>query len=149
MKRKIFWNSKKMSKNCSPSPARYLLPPLVGFSNHDVRKNRMPAYSFGLRLHDKAEFKTPAPNAYKLPSIIGGQDQTFERAPAHSFHKRLSMKDGFQSPAPNAYSLQNFKPGTRAPAYTMGAKLPDISGTVECWSKILVESIWKSKIICN
>lgn len=139
--------SKKMTKKCSPSPARYVLPPLVGFSNHDIRKNRMPAYSFGLRLHDKAEFTTPAPNAYKLPSIIGGHDKTFERAPAHSLHKRLSTKEAFHTPAPNAYSLQNFKPGTRAPAYTMGAKLQDPSETIECWSKILVESISKSKII--
>ncbi|XP_055304842.1 outer dense fiber protein 3-B-like [Sitodiplosis mosellana] len=121
-----------MSKKCSPSPARYSLPTTVGFNNHDIRKNRMPAYTFGLRLQDKDAFTTPAPNAYKLPSIIGGQDQTFQRAPAHSMHKRLPEKEAFQSPAPNAYSLQNFKPGIRAPAYTMGAKLKNLSETTEC-----------------
>lgn len=121
-----------MTKKCQPSPARYTLPSTVGFENHDVRKNRMPAYTFGLRVPEKAAFTTPASNQYKLPSIIGGFDKTVQRAPAHSMHKRLSELSTLQTPAPNAYSLQNFKPGTRSPAYTMGAKLHDLSETTEC-----------------
>lgn len=119
-------------KKCHPSPARYTLPTTVGFNGHDIRKNRLPAYSFGLRLHDRVQAGGPAPNQYALPSIIGGTDKTVERAPAYSMQGRLPIKDEFKSPAPNAYSLQNFKPGTRAPAYTMGARLIDGNETVEC-----------------
>lgn len=119
-------------KKCQPSPARYTLPTTVGFKGHDVRKNRMPAYSFGRKTEDKDAFVTPGPNKYVLPSIIGGKDQTFQRAPAHSLHARLSTSEGFQSPGPNAYFLQDYKPGTRAPAYSMGSRLEDVSATVEC-----------------
>lgn len=119
-------------KKCHPSPARYTLPTTVGYKDHDVRKQRNPAYSFGLRLHDKSHGQSPGPNQYHFPSVIGGKDKTVERAPAYSMYGRLSYKDHLVSPAPNAYGLQNFKPGTRSPAYTMGAKLEDGTTTVEC-----------------
>lgn len=119
-------------KRCQPSPARYTLPPTVGFRDHDIRKNRLPAYSFGLRLHDLAHGIGPAPNQYAIPSTIGGKDKTKERAPAYSMHGQLSTKGDYTSPGPGAYSLQGFKPGERAPAYSMGARLKDIYETVEC-----------------
>lgn len=108
------------------------MPTTVGFTGHDIRKNRMPAYSFGLRLHDKQQVGTPAPNAYGLPSIVGGRDVTKERAPAHTMHGKLHTNIHGFSPAPNAYGLQNFKPGQRAPAYSLAARLKDIGETIEC-----------------
>lgn len=64
-----------MMKKCKPGPAKYTLPTTVGYNGHDIRKNRLPAYSFGLRLPNDANNETPAPNTYALPSTIGGQDQ--------------------------------------------------------------------------
>ena len=32
-----------------PGPARYSLPSTSGYNGHDATKNRLPAYSFGLR----------------------------------------------------------------------------------------------------
>lgn len=90
-------------KKCMPSPARYTLPTLVGYNGHDIRKNRLPAYSFGLRLHDKAANQSPGPNQYGLPPIIGGKNSAYERAPAYSIHSRLPMKQEYQTPAPNTY----------------------------------------------
>lgn len=87
-----------------PSPARYNLPTLVGYNGHDIRKNRLPAYSFGLRLHDlKATTQSPGPSQYSLPPIIGGKNNAYERAPAYSIHGRLPRRQDYQTPAPNAY----------------------------------------------
>lgn len=124
-------------KNCQPSPARYGLPTLVGYNGHDIRKTRMPAFSLGLRTKQNYRNDSPGPNHYGLPSIIGGKDQTVERAPAHSIHSKFGIKDHIAGPGPNRYGLQNFKPGTRAPAYSMGARFPDIFGTQECWTILL------------
>lgn len=121
-----------MPKDCRPSPARYALPTTVGFNGHDIRKNRLPAYTFGLRPHDLKKAASPAPNAYGLPSIIGGRDVSKEKAPAHTMHAKLPQKDHSRSPAPNTYSLQNFKPGQRAPAYSMAERLKDLAETKEC-----------------
>lgn len=140
-----------MMKKCKPGPAKYTLPTTVGFNDHDIRKNRLPAYSFGLRLPNDGNVRTPAPNTYILPSTFGGQDkvitfssnsfglilkcqhfQTVERAPAHSMSKTLTTKDHIESPAPNTYGLQNFDPGWRAPAYTIGARPENIVEAEEC-----------------
>lgn len=120
-----------MPKDCHPSPARYTLPPTVGYSGHDIRKNRLPAFSFGLKTHERDQIGSPAPNAYGLPPIIGGRDITKDNAPAHSLHAKLHVNDHHVSPGPNIYGLQNFKPGERAPAFSMGARIKDIE-TQEC-----------------
>lgn len=74
-----------MMKKCKPGPAKYTLPPTVGFDGHDIRKNRLPAYSFGLRVPDGENDGSPAPNTYALPSTIGGQDKVNTFA-SHSFY---------------------------------------------------------------
>lgn len=63
-----------MVKKYQPGPAKYTLPTTVGFNGHDIRKNRLPAHSLGLRLHSRDSIESPAPNTYALPSTIGGQD---------------------------------------------------------------------------
>lgn len=63
-----------MMKKYQPGPAKYTLPPTVGFDGHDIRKDRLPAYSLGLRLHNRHYNESPAPNTYALPSTLGGQD---------------------------------------------------------------------------
>lgn len=119
-------------KNCMPSSARYGLPTTVGYNGHDVRKTRMPAYSFGARFPGHEKVDSPGPNVYGLPSTIAGGDKTIERAPAHTIHSKFDIKEHQCSPGPNAYGLMNFKPGTRQPAYSLGAKIPDMFQTQEC-----------------
>lgn len=119
-------------KKCRPSPARYTLPPLVGYDGHDIRKQRMPAYTFGLRTQEKDKNESPGPNTYRFPDTLGGRDKTMHRAPAHSMHARFDVKDHITSPGPNTYGLQDFKPGTRAPVYSMGSKIPELFSTQEC-----------------
>lgn len=120
-----------MPKDCHPSPARYSLPTTVGYSGHDIRKNRLPAYSFGLREPVKEHHVSPGPNIYGIPAYVGGKDMTKERAPHHTMHGKLTVNEHHVSPGPNIYGLQNFKPGERAPAFSFGARLKDIE-TQEC-----------------
>lgn len=67
-----------MVKNYRPGPAKYTLPPTIGFIGQDLRKIRLPAYSFGLRLRNYHDIVGPAPNEYVLSSTIGGQDKVLE-----------------------------------------------------------------------
>lgn len=109
--------------NEHPSPASYSLPSTVGFKDHDIRKKRSPAYSFGLRTSTAKTIQSPGPNAYNIPSTIGGKDVTKKRSAAFTIRSRLQTKKTGDTPAPNAYALQNFKPGKRPPAYSMGIRL--------------------------
>lgn len=219
--------------NCGPSPSKYILPPVVGYLNHDVRLERKPAYSFGIRrntydgnvgpgpakymLTDYTRYgkmsqpsypfgmklanlaqwtDTPAPNAYgllksknsapsysfgqrfgnmlpmsntatfyNLPQILGGGDFTYRKAPIYSIGQRrdvsanhsvgpgpatylpnidfcskllptikgrINLSNVSDTPAPNQYFLQNFKPGTRSPAYTIAARNLPMLGIPEC-----------------
>lgn len=73
MNRKL--KEKIMGKKCKPGPTKYTLPTTVGFNGHDIRKDRLPAYSFGLRVQNQDKIESPAPNTYALPSTIGGKDK--------------------------------------------------------------------------
>lgn len=120
-------------QHCRPSPARYTLPTTVGYNGHDIRKQRLPAYSFGLRVPDQEKIHSPGPNTYGLPSTMTGKDKTIERNPAHTMHGRFNIKDHVCAPGPNTYGLQNFKyTSQRAPAYSLGAKIPPLHQTTEC-----------------
>jgi hypothetical protein len=80
-----------------PGPAKYLLPGTCGYSVHDPRKNKKPAYSFGLKLGKNVKNTGPGP-AYLVPSSITrrGKDGT----PAYTLHDRTSLLQSFQTPAP-------------------------------------------------
>lgn len=82
-----------MAKKSQPGP-RYKLPTTVGFNGHDIRKNRLPAYSFGLRLHDRDYIRSPAPNTYALPSTIDGQDKViiFSSSPYFFKHSTINFE---------------------------------------------------------
>ena len=60
-----------------PGPGAYMLPPTVGYPDHDARKYRLPQYSFGKRpvLIDKR--LSPGPGAYVLGKVT-------RYGPAHS-----------------------------------------------------------------
>lgn len=48
----------------------YPLPPTVGFDNHDVRKQRLPKYSMGLRTTQKDNGCGPGPARYNVEKLV-------------------------------------------------------------------------------
>lgn len=52
-----------------PGPGAYMLPPNVGYENHDARKQRMPQYSFGTRSYKHEKLIGPGPGAYKVDTL--------------------------------------------------------------------------------
>lgn len=80
-----------------PGPAKYLLPGTCGYSAHDPRKYKKPAYSFGLKTSASIRGTGPGP-AYLVPSNMTrtGKDGT----PAYTLHERTSLLNSFKTPAP-------------------------------------------------
>lgn len=48
----------------------YPLPPTVGYANHDLRKQRLPNYSFGLRTSLKDNSCSPGPAKYNVSKFV-------------------------------------------------------------------------------
>uniref|UniRef100_A0AAY5EMK5 Uncharacterized protein n=1 Tax=Electrophorus electricus TaxID=8005 RepID=A0AAY5EMK5_ELEEL len=80
----------------SPGP-KYALPGATGVNDHDPRKWKAPAYSFGSRHRHFSPSCSPGPG-YLVPSNITriGHDGT----PAYSLYSRLKDSQPFQTPAP-------------------------------------------------
>lgn len=49
-----------------PGPAKYMLPPTVGFTNHDYTKERLPMYSMAPRYHQRDDTAGPGSAKYNL-----------------------------------------------------------------------------------
>uniref|UniRef100_A0AAY5E8Y2 Uncharacterized protein n=1 Tax=Electrophorus electricus TaxID=8005 RepID=A0AAY5E8Y2_ELEEL len=83
----------------SPGP-KYALPGATGVNDHDPRKWKAPAYSFGSRHRHFSPSCSPGPG-YLVPSNITriGHDGT----PAYSLYSRLKDSQPFQTPAPGRY----------------------------------------------
>ncbi|KAM7361216.1 ciliary microtubule associated protein 1A-like [Cochliomyia hominivorax] len=103
-----------------PGPADlYPLPPTVGYTNHDVRKQRLPNYSFGLRTTLIDKRVGPGPNRYNVSKLVRygvSKANQFTMAP------KIDLKEKTKSPGPMAYQLQAspiFK-GIKSPEYSMG-----------------------------
>lgn len=102
--------------NCGPSPSKYLLPPVVGYQNHDVRLERKPAYTFGVRASTQDIDVGPGPAKYLLTDVTRyGKSMQI----AHKFGSRYSHKVITDTPAPNAYILPDTK---RYPMYSIGSR---------------------------
>lgn len=118
-------------KRCSPSSARYHLPPVFGYHDHDLRLQRAPAYSFGSRVDSgasKAGTESPGPATYTTA------DKTrFGRTATHAvgFTTRQQKQLVSESPAPNEYN-NNMRTGQRPPSYTFGHRRTDNSEIGEC-----------------
>uniref|UniRef100_A0AAY5EM87 ODF3A protein n=1 Tax=Electrophorus electricus TaxID=8005 RepID=A0AAY5EM87_ELEEL len=101
----------------SPGP-KYALPGATGVNDHDPRKWKAPAYSFGSRHRHFSPSCSPGPG-YLVPSNITriGHDGT----PAYSLYSRLKDSQPFQTPAPGRYCPE--KAGKTAyysaPAYSL------------------------------
>ncbi|KAF3701039.1 Outer dense fiber protein 3-like protein 2 [Channa argus] len=111
-----------------PGPARYALPPTVGYINHDFTKPSSPAYSFHSRLSSAmvAVDSSPGPRYH-----IDANVTRFGRMemPSYSIAGRgrfTESKGGlFQTPGPGAYSPEKASPLNahhRPPSYTIGSR---------------------------
>uniref|UniRef100_A0AAY5EP76 Uncharacterized protein n=1 Tax=Electrophorus electricus TaxID=8005 RepID=A0AAY5EP76_ELEEL len=104
----------------SPGP-KYALPGATGVNDHDPRKWKAPAYSFGSRHRHFSPSCSPGPG-YLVPSNITriGHDGT----PAYSLYSRLKDSQPFQTPAPGRYCPE--KAGKTAyysaPAYSLSSR---------------------------
>ncbi|EDO37545.1 predicted protein [Nematostella vectensis] len=106
-----------------PGPAKYRLPGGCGYNDHDPRKHKKPAWSFGLKLGLKSQNVGPGP-AYLIPARITrtGTDGT----PAYTLHDRTQLNKAFSTPAPGAYAPEKQRvPHQRwAPSYSFGSRTP-------------------------
>lgn len=118
-------------KRCGPSSARYHMPPVFGYRDHDLRLQRAPAYSFGSRTETKAfhaSSESPGPATYTTA------DKTrFGKTAAHAigFSTRQQKQLVSDSPAPNEYN-NAVRTGQRIPSYTFGHRRNELSEMGEC-----------------
>ncbi|XP_062403364.1 ciliary microtubule associated protein 1B [Sardina pilchardus] len=104
----------------SPGP-KYALPGATGLNQHDPRKLKGPAFSFGTRHRLFSNDCSPGPG-YLVPSNITrvGRDGT----PAYSLYSRRKDPQLFQTPGPGRYFPE--KSGKMAylsaPAYSLSAR---------------------------
>uniref|UniRef100_A0A3Q3KTZ1 Outer dense fiber of sperm tails 3-like 2a n=1 Tax=Mastacembelus armatus TaxID=205130 RepID=A0A3Q3KTZ1_9TELE len=111
-----------------PGPGRYILPPTVGYINHDFTKSSSPAYSFHSRMSSTmvSVDSSPGPRYY-----IDAKVTRFGRmeTPSYSIlgRGRHTGNKGelFQTPGPGAYSPEKAPPlnaHRKPPSYTIGAR---------------------------
>ncbi|KAA0188166.1 Outer dense fiber protein 3 [Fasciolopsis buskii] len=108
----------------SPGPV-YMLPPLIGEKNHDLRSTHIkaPAYSLGKQLNDIYHERSPGPAAYAQNSKYTNIGEcTMPKYTITGIPKEL--KRGL-APGPADYNVEAGKklvyPGV--PAYPMGLRL--------------------------
>jgi len=130
----------------SPGP-KYLIPGSTGYKDHDARKIKMPAYSFGGRLKPLSnENFSPGP-IYKVPALMTrfGKDG----APVYTLKSRMKSLSQSKFPGPGTYSPERSgKAAYRSPpCYTLHGRtnlakadyspgpsaysLPDLSKSME------------------
>uniref|UniRef100_A0A3P9NZV2 Outer dense fiber of sperm tails 3-like 2a n=1 Tax=Poecilia reticulata TaxID=8081 RepID=A0A3P9NZV2_POERE len=104
-----------------PGPARYALPPTVGYINHDFTKPSSPAYSF----HGRMSTQNLTTNLMIKLLTRFGRTET----PSYSMSgrgRRIGKRDEpFQTPGPGAYSPERAPPlnaHRRPPSYTISER---------------------------
>ncbi|XP_068127346.1 protein CIMAP1D isoform X2 [Hyperolius riggenbachi] len=115
------------AKETGPGPARYNLPPTVGFVGHDYTKHSSPAYSFHGRPSHSAHVKdsSPGPRYYVEPCLT-----RFGRSagPSYSILARGriagSTDNKEMSPGPGIYRPEKCLIPThrKAPSYSIGPR---------------------------
>ncbi|XP_044264356.1 outer dense fiber protein 3-like [Tribolium madens] len=103
-----------------PGPGKYLLPPLVGYKDHDPSKYRNPQYSMGSKLPLSRKDLGPGPKYNTEYMTNYGK----AHPPAYSLASRPNPLGAFQGPGPAAYDLQNAPrmKEPRPPAYSMSSR---------------------------
>ncbi|XP_029350477.1 outer dense fiber protein 3-like protein 2a [Echeneis naucrates] len=110
-----------------PGPARYALPPTVGYINHDFTKPSSPAYT----IHSRVSTLLPLDSSPGPRYHIGDRVTRFGRmeTPAYSILGRGrnagTKGELFHTPGPGAYSPERAPPlnaQRRPPSYTIGGR---------------------------
>ncbi|RZC41228.1 hypothetical protein BDFB_006691 [Asbolus verrucosus] len=101
-----------------PGPGKYLLPPLVGYKDHDPSRYRNPQYSMGQKLTRTTDKQiSPGPKYYTENMTMYGK----VHPRAYSIVSRKKEQARFQGPGPAAYNIQNAPrmKEQRPPAYSI------------------------------
>lgn len=104
----------------SPGP-RYALPSNTGTTQHDIRKKKAPAYSFGVRHRKFTDDCSPGPRYLVDPRIsrFGSNGE-----PHYSLYSRPIDPQQFSTPGPGNYSPEKAGKSAKfsAPAYSFGGR---------------------------
>ncbi|KAJ8032621.1 Outer dense fiber protein 3 [Holothuria leucospilota] len=108
------------AKFASPGP-KYALPSNTGTYEHDIRKKKAPAYSFGGRYYKIVDDCSPGPRYLVDPRIsrFGGSGE-----PHYSLYSRPQDPARFSTPGPGKYSPEKAGKSAHfsAPAYSFGSR---------------------------
>jgi len=112
-----------------PGPAKYKLPGTFGYEQHDVTKEKMPAFSFGKRFTTNYESCSPGPS-YLVPQFLTRTGRN--SAPAYSLYGRQPERKSEKTPAPGKYSPEKYPipNNKRAPTYSFGCRLQPPRGEI-------------------
>jgi len=105
-----------------PGPANYFLPGTVGYTTHDITKQKSPAFSFGIRSNFGITSNcTPGPK-YMVPACLTRVGQN--SAPAFSLYGRQRELISNKYPGPGQYSPEKVSPPKerKAPSYSFGSR---------------------------
>ncbi|XP_041971737.1 outer dense fiber protein 3 isoform X2 [Aricia agestis] len=109
-----------MGRKIGPGPGAYLLPPTVGYNQHDPSRYRMPMYSFGVKPPLHFGSRGPGP-VYRIEKMTR---EGIISAPAWSLGARFPTRTITTAPGPGAHApelcpiFKEFRP----PMYSMGAR---------------------------
>lgn len=117
-----YGRAKDMAKFNVPGPGAYS-PEKAGQMAH----YHAPKYSLSSRTQGNKFDKTPAPNSYSLPNILGGRSYSKFSLPVYSMTGRSKIgsfhEDLQRTPGPGTYAVTNptiYK--NKGPAYSMTAR---------------------------
>lgn len=106
-----------MAHFASPGP-KYMLPGSTGHNLHDVRKNRLPAYSFGDRVKVLMPQHSPGP-VYKIPDMMTRYGP--DGSPIYTLKSKIKPLAKFNVPGPGTYAPEKSGPSAyyQAPKYSL------------------------------
>jgi len=115
-----FWDN-------GPGPAGVMLPPTVGYIDHDKTRKQMPAYSLGLQLPSTLIRKGNGPGPiYAIPQGMTAKGQDLGRM--YTIRPKTKVIENFNTdtPGPAAYSPEINVNRRKAPEYSMSWRTPTI-----------------------
>ncbi|XP_073816227.1 protein CIMAP1D-like [Musca autumnalis] len=110
-----------MAARTSTGPSDlYGLPTTVGYESHDLRKQRLPQFSFGTRTQLKDNSIGPGPARYNVDKLVRYGNT---KANIYTMASKTIYREKSRSPGPLAYQLRDspIYKGSNPPAYTLGA----------------------------
>lgn len=99
-----------------PGPAKYVLPPMIGCKDVDLRKPKAPCYTIGQRFKHSVPYNGPSPANYKVENCT----RFGLNKPTGYIGHRLKNSTAYVTPAPNAYVLPQ---SLQSPKYSIAHRL--------------------------